>query len=378
MASYVNKVCCTYHPEAELYEDYHAGDQICSECGLVVGDRTIDVGAEWRTFSNENNYTESTDHNRVGASENSLFNGDQLTTRIGRATGAAGDGTAKYRNTSSTASSRLPSVAPKRARPGAFDEDDAVDHALNKKRQKITEDDLLPSQQRKRKPNQTDEEQLMKERKLASDKQLKLGYDELDEMCNKLHIVEGVKYRAKRLFKEVEDTWIIPGRTRTAKVASCIYIACRQENCPRTFLEVTAVTNNSKKEIGRAFKEIVKLLQITIDTITSGDFLSRFCAKLDLPKAVPRVASKMTKKAFDLNIVHGRSPISVATAAIYIAAKELGVHRTLENIGIACGIADVTIRQSRDQLLKYRGRIMPENMKEERESVSREKRLAGT
>ena len=29
------------------------GDMICSMCGLVVGDRVIDVGSEWRTFSND-------------------------------------------------------------------------------------------------------------------------------------------------------------------------------------------------------------------------------------------------------------------------------------------------------------------------------------
>lgn len=34
-----NKVCCYAHPDAPLIEDYRAGDQICSECGLVVGDR---------------------------------------------------------------------------------------------------------------------------------------------------------------------------------------------------------------------------------------------------------------------------------------------------------------------------------------------------
>ena len=26
---------------------------ICTECGLVVGDRVIDVSSEWRTFSND-------------------------------------------------------------------------------------------------------------------------------------------------------------------------------------------------------------------------------------------------------------------------------------------------------------------------------------
>jgi transcription initiation factor TFIIB len=37
-----NKICCIAHPEAPLIEDYRAGDQICSECGLVVGDRLVE------------------------------------------------------------------------------------------------------------------------------------------------------------------------------------------------------------------------------------------------------------------------------------------------------------------------------------------------
>jgi hypothetical protein len=36
-----NKICCNAHPDAPLIEDYRAGDQICSECGLVVGDRLV-------------------------------------------------------------------------------------------------------------------------------------------------------------------------------------------------------------------------------------------------------------------------------------------------------------------------------------------------
>lgn len=35
----MDKVFCQHHPDAPLVEDYHAGDAICSECGLVVGDR---------------------------------------------------------------------------------------------------------------------------------------------------------------------------------------------------------------------------------------------------------------------------------------------------------------------------------------------------
>lgn len=61
-----SKVACKFHPDAVLIEDYRAGDQICSECGLVVGDRVIDVGSEWRTFSNDKG---GEDKSRVGGAE---------------------------------------------------------------------------------------------------------------------------------------------------------------------------------------------------------------------------------------------------------------------------------------------------------------------
>ena len=46
-------VCCPDHPEAILINDFRAGEQICSECGLVVGDRVIDISSEWRTLCSD-------------------------------------------------------------------------------------------------------------------------------------------------------------------------------------------------------------------------------------------------------------------------------------------------------------------------------------
>ena len=34
-----SRVNCKYHPDANLIEDYRAGDTICGDCGMVVGDR---------------------------------------------------------------------------------------------------------------------------------------------------------------------------------------------------------------------------------------------------------------------------------------------------------------------------------------------------
>ncbi|XP_037537225.1 transcription initiation factor IIB [Nematolebias whitei] len=99
------KVQCPNHPDAILVEDYRAGDMICPECGLVVGDRVIDVGSEWRTFSNEKALK---DPSRVGDAQNPLLNGGDLTTMISKGTGAASFdefGNSKYQNRRTMSSS---------------------------------------------------------------------------------------------------------------------------------------------------------------------------------------------------------------------------------------------------------------------------------
>ena len=66
---------CENHPTSSLIHDWSAGDIVCSDCGLVVQERAIDVGTEWRTFSNETSITE--DRSRVGPIENK-----NLTTKV--------------------------------------------------------------------------------------------------------------------------------------------------------------------------------------------------------------------------------------------------------------------------------------------------------
>ena len=75
-----DRVKCPSHPDAALLEDHRAGDMICSECGLVVGDRVIDVGSEWRAFSNDKG---GEDRSRVGGPENTLLGSSDLSTMIG-------------------------------------------------------------------------------------------------------------------------------------------------------------------------------------------------------------------------------------------------------------------------------------------------------
>ncbi|GLH13710.1 Transcription initiation factor IIB [Gryllus bimaculatus] len=256
-----NKICCYAHPDAPLIEDYRAGDQICSECGLVVGDRVIDVGSEWRTFSNEK---AGNDPSRVGGPENPLLNGSDLSTMIGPGRGDASFdsfGVSKYQNRRTMSS---------------------------------------------------------------SDRALINAFREINSMADRINLPKTIVDRANNLFKQVHDGKNLKGRANDAIASACLYIACRQEGVPRTF----------------------KISDV------SG-----------LPNMVQRAATHIARKAVELDIVPGRSPISVAAAAIYMASQASEDKRSQKEIGDIAGVADVTIRQSYKLMYPHAIKLFPEDFK---------------
>ena len=83
----------------------------------------------------------------------------------------------------------------------------------------------------------------------------------------------------------------------------------------------------SKKDIGKVFKKILKVLETDASSVSVKDFMTRFCANLNLDIAVQQLANTVARRALNLNLVSGRSPVSVAAAAIYMAALALGIRK---------------------------------------------------
>jgi hypothetical protein len=185
------KDCKEYPPN--LVEEFSSGDMVCASCGLVLGERVVDIRSEWRTFANDDQGND--DPSRVGDGPNALLNGSQLSTTI-----AFGDGNARSR-------------------------------------------DLLRAQG---KTGGNDK----------STKSLLAAYKEIGAHCDAVNIPKNVSDTAKYLFKQVDDGKAFKGKSQDAIIAGCIFIACRQCNVPRTFREIFALTKVSKKDIGRVFKSL--------------------------------------------------------------------------------------------------------------------------
>merc|ERR1719495_3103328 len=91
--------------------------------------------------------------------------------------------------------------------------------------------------------------------------------------------------------------------------------------------------------------------------------MHRFCDTLELAKDVQKAATHIARKAVDLDIVPGRSPISVAAAAIYMASQASEDKKTQKEIGDIAGVADVTIRQSYKLMYPRAAELFPPDFK---------------
>jgi transcription initiation factor TFIIB len=286
---------CPSHPEAHLIEDHRAGDMVCPECGLVVGDRIVDVGTEWRSFNNEKSCK---DPSRVGAPENPLLSGSDLSTSVVVAPGQDYD---------------------------------------------------LFNLQRKQTNN--------------SDRQLIQAFGIIREMSDRINLAGSIQDQANKLFKDVLVTGALRGKNSEAVAAACLYIACRKEGVPRTFKEICAVSRTSKKDIGKCFRLIVKTLETNLDHITSEQFMSRFCGNLGLKSFIQQAATHIARNAVAQDLVSGRSPISIAAAAIYMASQASDDKRAPKEIGDIAGVADVTIKQSYKLMYPKAASLFPDSYK---------------
>lgn len=279
--------------DSVIIEDHRAGDLICSNCGLVIGDRVVDVASEWRSFSDKR----GPDPNRVGAVIDPLLGGGGLNITVSSLKGQSG---------------------------GSRDYEDALARASRNNAS-------------------------------GSDRSVRGAFAEIAQMCSRSNLPDSIQSMAKIIYKQSKDHGSVVGHSHQAVAAACLYIACRREGHARSFREICAVSHvKSKKIIGRCYKKIIEALEIRLDNIHERMYMPRFCSKLNLPPSAIKICNTAAKRAVKIGVVEGKVPISIAAAAIYMSAQVLGVTKSKENVAEVTGVAEVTIRNSYREMYPVR------------------------
>jgi transcription initiation factor TFIIB len=263
---------------------------VCDDCGLVLEERQIDRGPEWRAF----NHTERDSKSRVGAPTTETMHDRGLTTTIDWK-----DKDAHGRSLSSEKRSQM--------------------HRLRKWQERIRTRD-------------------------AGERNLQFALSEIDRMASALGVPRSVREVASVLYRRALNEDLIRGRSIEGVATSALYAACRQEGLPRSLDEVVEVSRVERNEVGRTYRYISHELGLEMQPVDPKQYLPRFASELEVSERVQQKAAEIIDVSAEAGLLSGKSPTGFAAAALYSACLLCNEQRTQREIAQVAQVTEVTIR----------------------------------
>jgi transcription initiation factor TFIIB len=283
----------------DLILDASRAEIICNVCGLVLSQKIIDSGPEWRAFSSE----EANKKVRVGAPTTLTLHDKGLSTMIG------------WKNKDAFGKIISPKMKAEVYRLRKW-------HVRTRTNKSI-------------------------------DRNLAYAMNELDRFASQLNVSKELKESSAHIYRKMAYKNLIRGRSIEAMLIASIYSACRLNGIPKTLDDFLEFATVDKKKIARCYRLILSELRINIRVSSPTNFIPRFCAELNLSGRTQNRAAELIKLATKHRITAGKAPTGLAGAALYVAAIQEGERRTQKEISITAGVTEATIRNRYKELVNY-------------------------
>ncbi len=284
-----------------IVRDYERGELICADCGLVIAENMMDMGAEWRAFDY-----------------------DQLKSK------ARGGSPTKY-------------IRPDKGLTTEIDLYDKDIRGVKIKGKKIAQLSRIRKWHKRSTISSSIERNLV------------IALNELDRISSYLNLPKDVREDAALLYRKVAERGLVRGRLIENVVSAVLYAICRKHGITRTLDEISQASGVDRKEIGRTYRFIVRELKIKIPPSGPEQLIPRAISRLQLSKKTADKVLEIYKKAKDKNLFMGRGPQGMIAAIIHIACRLTGEKRTQHDIAEALGVTEVTIRNRYKEIVNELG-----------------------
>ncbi|HKL29003.1 MAG TPA: transcription initiation factor IIB [Natrialbaceae archaeon] len=281
-----------------IVTDEAHGESVCSECGLVVDGEQIDPGPEWRAFDPG----EKDQKSRVGAPTTKMMHDQGLSTNIG------------------------------------WQNKDAYGRSLS-------------SRQRKKMQRLRTWDERFRTRN-SKERNLKQALGEIDRMASALGLPKDVRETASVIYRRALSENLLPGRSIEGISTASLYAAVRMENVPRSIDDFASVTRVDEETFKRAYRYIVRELDLEIAPTDPEKYVPRFVSALEVSSETESLAREILETSREANVHSGKSPVGLAAAAIYAAGRLTNEHVTQSEIAEVADVSEVTIRNRYQEMLR--------------------------
>lgn len=286
-----------YCPECgkdKYITDPDKGETVCRHCGFVVQERSLNQTPEWRAFTLTEQHTRS----RVGAPTSLLRHDKGLSTTF---------------------------------QPSKDNMGKVLPWTLQ---QKMTR--LWKWNNRARMHS--------RERNLVQ------AMNELTRLADKLHIARPIVNTAAHLYRQ--NLGHVRGRSIEGMMAAILYLSCRLTKTPLNLKALTTASSRSRREITRCYRFIQRDNNFTVPIDDPSQYIPRIASKTKLSQRTQNQAMRVILQAKAKHAVVGKSPLGMAAAALYIAAKTTEEPVTQRELAAAAEVTEVTVRNRYKNLIQ--------------------------
>lgn len=259
---------CSGCKSTKLIEDFCHGTIVCVDCGVVKEDTIIDESAEWNFGAEESQYNK--DPSRCGGPANALLEKSSLSTLI---------------NTSKSKGNNYTMA-------------------------KIHQQQSMGYVERS----------------------LYHVFEEIQKMgSEKGELPQSILEQAKAYYKKISEKRLSRGTIRKGLIACCILYACKAHNVPRSVKEISKMCNIEVSILNKTTKIFSEIMKDEISGnkgVNVDDLLSRFVSifQFDTKEhhSILRTVRKVHEYVLKHNILHGKTPTSMASGIIYFVLMTKG------------------------------------------------------
>jgi transcription initiation factor TFIIB len=152
--------------------------------------------------------------------------------------------------------------------------------------------------------------------------------------------------RASYIYRKALNKDLIRGRSITGISVAAIYIACKDVGISFPIDKIDEyIENINKKTTVHYYKFLLRQMKMSVSIPEPSQNISKIAARANLGGRTQRRALEILSKVADDPIVIGKKPISLAAAALYMAALETKEYTTQLRLAVAADLTTITIRK---------------------------------
>ena len=194
-------------------------------------------------------------------------------------------------------------------------------------------------------------------RSAVTSKSFQKAFTLLDAIGSKLGLPESVVEESAYLFRKIAARKILAGRSTAAMLSATIYATCRITDTPRTLQDISDAANIKKKVLQRTYRFLAKEMDISPESYTPSEFVTRIAKELALSEKTQRLSFKILDLCAKKHVSTSKNPMAMAAAAIHLAATTNAEKVSQLKISKVSGISAVTIRERRKEIVNKVGDV---------------------